>query len=72
MSCHVGCSPYCGFELDGLGIATVSSVVASSVAQVDTAHEGHVVLGPGSSEQHQLLVMAPPTPYPFVEHEFTA
>ena len=52
-----------------LGVAQVALVVAAPVAQVDAAHEGDVVLGPGASEQHQLLVVAPAAPDALVEHE---
>ena len=59
-------------ELDRLTVAAVARVVAPPVAEVDAADERHVVLGSGPPQQHELLVMAPAAPHPFVEHELSA
>jgi hypothetical protein len=51
--CAVGC-----IEWFALGVATVPSVVAATVTQVDPAHEGYVIGRLVSMKKyHQLLVM---------------
>ena len=59
--------PFC------LRVASVSAVVTSAVAQVDAAHESHIVfVAAGVQQQHQLLVVRPATPDPRIQqHDAT-
>ena len=60
-------------ELDRLLVAAVLGVVAATVAQVDPADEGDVVVGPIRMADHeQLLVMAAVPPDPLVEQHLAA
>jgi hypothetical protein len=60
-------------ELDGLRVTLVAGIVVSTVAEVDTADEGHVVVGTRRAPyQNQLLVMAAASAHAFVEQDLTA
>src|ERR1035437_9911407 len=60
-------------QLDRLFIAVMLIVVASSVTEVDAAHERHVLIGSATApDQDQLLVMGSAAAHSFIEQHLTA
>ena len=59
-------------EFDGLHVSLVTGIVMTTVGQVDTADERHVVIGSlGAAYKDELLMMAPATPHALVEQDLT-
>jgi hypothetical protein len=65
--------PVGGAQRAGLFVAAVRVIVPAAMAQVDSAHIGHVLFGAVGVAQHdQLLMMRSAGAHPRVEQAFTA